>query len=36
MKRICVYCGSSDDVPERYKEAARSLGELLAMRGIEL
>lgn len=36
MKRICVYCGSSDAVPEIYKETARALGTLLAQRGQEL
>lgn len=32
FRRICVYCGSSDDVDARYLEAARDLGRLLASR----
>jgi uncharacterized protein (TIGR00730 family) len=34
FRRICVYCGSSDAVDERYKSAARAMGTLLARRGI--
>ncbi len=34
FRRIAVYCGSSDDVNERYKEAAREVGRLLATRGV--
>ncbi|MFT5683552.1 MAG: hypothetical protein ACI8RZ_004484 [Myxococcota bacterium] len=34
FRRICVYCGSSDAVDERYKSAARAVGTLLAERGI--
>ena len=30
LKSVCVYCGSSDRVDERYKAAARNLGRLLA------
>lgn len=36
MQSICVYCGSSDDVHEDYKEAGRGLGQMLAQRGITL
>ncbi|MCB9779971.1 MAG: TIGR00730 family Rossman fold protein [Alphaproteobacteria bacterium] len=36
MRRICVYCGASDDVHERWLEAAREVGRLLAAEGIEL
>lgn len=34
FRRICVYCGSSNDVDERFKSAARQMGTLLAQRGI--
>lgn len=34
FRRVAVYCGSSDDVAEVYREAARALGGLLASRGI--
>ncbi len=30
LKRIAVYCASSDDVPEHYFQAARDFGHLLA------
>lgn len=36
MKRICVYCGSSDAIPDSYREAARALGALFNARGYEL
>jgi len=36
IKRICVYCGSSDEVPEKYLEAARALGAEMARRGYGL
>ncbi len=36
MKRICVYCGSSPGKDSAYREAARSLGNELASRGIGL
>ncbi|MCB9764105.1 MAG: TIGR00730 family Rossman fold protein [Alphaproteobacteria bacterium] len=36
MRRVCVYCGSSDAVDERYKAAARALGAAIAARGLEL
>jgi uncharacterized protein (TIGR00730 family) len=36
IRRLCVYCGSSGAVDERYRAAARELGELLAQAGIEL
>ncbi len=32
-RSICVYSSSSDMVAERYFEAARRLGELMASRG---
>jgi uncharacterized protein (TIGR00730 family) len=34
--RVCVFCGSSPGVREAYLAAARSLGSLLAERGIGL
>ncbi|MGB0648196.1 MAG: TIGR00730 family Rossman fold protein, partial [Bradymonadia bacterium] len=36
FKRIAVYCGSSNEVAEKYFDLARSLGEALAHRNIEL
>ena len=36
IRRLCVYCGSSGAVDERYRAAARELGELLAKAEIEL
>ena len=36
IRRLCVYCGSTDKVDERYRAAARDLGGRLAAAGIEL
>jgi uncharacterized protein (TIGR00730 family) len=36
IKRICVYCGSADDLHEDYLSAARNLGRVLAEQGITL
>ena len=36
MKRLCVYCGSSMGARPAYRDAALSLGRLLAGRGIGL
>ncbi|MFN8376641.1 MAG: TIGR00730 family Rossman fold protein [Anaerolineae bacterium] len=36
MKRICIFCGSSNNVREVYKEAAWEIGTLIAHRGYEL
>ena len=36
MKRVCVFCGSSKGNSEVFTAAARTLGETLAARGIEL
>jgi uncharacterized protein (TIGR00730 family) len=36
MKRVCVYCGSSSGANPVHREAAESLGALLAGRGIGL
>jgi len=34
FRRICVYCGSSNHVDQRYKDAAFAVGATLAQRGI--
>jgi uncharacterized protein (TIGR00730 family) len=36
MKRICVFCGSSPGHDPRYLEAARTMGQTLARRGLGL
>jgi uncharacterized protein (TIGR00730 family) len=36
IRRLCVYCGSSDAVDARYRQAANELGGRLAAAGIEL
>jgi uncharacterized protein (TIGR00730 family) len=36
MRSICVFCGSSDAVHPDYLSAARTMGRLLAERGIQL
>jgi len=36
IRAVCVYCGSSGRVADRFKATARRLGELLAERGIEV
>lgn len=36
MKSVCIYCGSSDQVREEYLQAARSMGEAIAHRGLQL
>jgi uncharacterized protein (TIGR00730 family) len=36
MRRLCVFCGSSFGIKEAYVDAARSMGALLARRGIGL
>ena len=36
LRAVCVFCGSSTPLDERYREAARSLGRLVAARDIEL
>lgn len=36
ISRLCVYCGSSGGIDERYRAAARELGDRLAGAGIEL
>jgi len=34
MKRVCVYCGSSDGNDPRFREAAEAVGNLCARRGL--
>lgn len=36
MKRICVYCGSSEGNRPEYKAAARALGQAMLKKGIGL
>jgi len=36
MKAVCVFCGSSDEVGEKYIKAARQMGEVMATRGLQL
>lgn len=36
LQRICVFCGSADEVDERFYQAARALGRALAQRGFVL
>lgn len=36
MKRICLFCGSSPRVDDRYLDLARDFGTAVAVRGIEL
>jgi uncharacterized protein (TIGR00730 family) len=36
VRRVCVYCGSSDRVAEALRESARRTGRLLAEAGMEL
>jgi len=36
IRSLCVYCGSSTRVDERYKSAAARLGALIAARGLQL
>jgi uncharacterized protein (TIGR00730 family) len=36
IRSVCVYCGSSSRVNERYKENAKILGTMLAQKGIDV
>jgi uncharacterized protein (TIGR00730 family) len=36
IRRLCVYCGSSGAVEDRYRDAASELGARLAAAGVEL
>jgi hypothetical protein len=36
LRRLCVFCSSSDHLPEAFREEARALGNRMAKEGIEL
>lgn len=36
FKRVCVYCGSSDDVAPAFRDVAKTVGTFLAERGIQV
>jgi len=36
LRRVCVYCGSSNHIDERYRAAARAMAGALLQRGIDL
>ena len=36
IEKICVYCGSSDDMDELYIDAAYKMGKVIAEKGIQL
>jgi len=36
MQRVCIYCGSSDQVTDPYRQAAREMGTELGKRGLSL
>jgi uncharacterized protein (TIGR00730 family) len=36
IKSVCVYCGSSSQVDQKYRDAAVELGRAMAERGVEL
>ena len=36
LRRVCVYCGSSNQVDERWREVARAMAECLARRKIDV
>jgi uncharacterized protein (TIGR00730 family) len=36
IKSVCVYCGSSNDVPEHYKTTARDVSTALAQRKFKI
>jgi len=36
IQRVCVYCGSSDRIPQLYLDAARALGAAVARRGLTI
>jgi uncharacterized protein (TIGR00730 family) len=36
MNAVCVFCGSSDQIDPKYIQAARTLGETMAARGLNL
>ena len=36
LRRLCVFCSSSDNLPKAFREEARALGDRMAKEGIEL
>ena len=36
LRAVCVFCGSSAPGDPRYRDAARTLGALVARRGVDL
>ena len=36
LKTVCVFCGSSDEVDNKYIESARHMGEVMVTRGLQL
>ena len=36
VKSVCVYCGSSGAVDQKFRDAARDLGAALAKAGVDL
>jgi uncharacterized protein (TIGR00730 family) len=36
MKRICIYCGSSDKIPQVYLDAAHEVGQIVAQKNITI
>ena len=36
MEKICVYCGSADDLNPAYLEGAKQMGKAIAKRGLQL
>jgi len=36
LNAVCVFCGSSDEVGAQYLQAARSMGEVMAARNLQL
>lgn len=36
LSRICVFCGSSEDVPAEYLQVARRMGQAVASQGLSL
>ena len=36
MKRICIYCGCSDKIPQVYLDAAYEMGAAVARQGITI
>ncbi len=36
IKSVCVYCGSSDNVDQKYKDIAKTVGEEIAKQGLTM